>query len=263
MADISHNWLIIGSTACYHWFPESRVPRDLDLLTPAKIKTSDSQICFVDAQWHDAASYLISVNNDEVFADPDILYTLKVSHAAWDIKWDKTMYDISFLQSKGCKLMPELYDKLYAVWIEVHGKKRVNMNKPMTEFFNDAVKREYNHEHLHELVAFNDRPMHGKLRPDLGNAWCSKDKFFQLTQEEQAQTALEEIMATAIERSKLKSADQNSTKFFGMTKAHFKLCTSMTKGWFALYLIENRNNLLFKRREQWQTKLNQALTKLT
>jgi hypothetical protein len=256
------SWLIIGSTATYHWFPDSRQPKDLDLLTPATIKTSNSQICFVDAQWHDAAEYLISVNNDPVFADPDVLYTLKVSHASWNVKWEKTMYDIGFLRRKGCKLIPELYEKLYKVWTVQHGAKRVNMNQSMDTFFQDAVKREYDHEWLHELVAFHDRPMHERLRPDIGNAWCSHEMFLTLSPDEQAQTALEEIMATAIERGRLTLEDKQSKKHIAMSKAHFQLCTSMTKGWFALFLIEHRDDLLFVRRTEWQTAMNRALSRL-
>lgn len=43
------NWLIIGSTAMYHWFPDARKPKDLDLLTPAKITGNHGDICVVDA----------------------------------------------------------------------------------------------------------------------------------------------------------------------------------------------------------------------
>lgn len=256
------NWLIIGSTATYHWFSDAREPSDIDLLTPAKISGNHSQICVVDAQWHDAAEYLISINNDPVFADPDVLFTLKVSHAHWNVKWDKTMYDISFLQRKGCQLNMELYHRLFKVWEQVHGKKRVNMAKTMDTFFKDAVVREYDHEWLHELVAFYDRPMHEVLRPDHGTAWCSEERFNALTRDDQARTALEEIMAVAIERSRLTLADPTSKRRMAVSRAFFQLVTSMTTGWFARYLILNRDNLLFERKDEWLPRINNALTSL-
>jgi hypothetical protein len=254
------NWLIIGSTAAYRWFPDMRKPADLDLLTPATIKTSSTQLCFVDTQWHAAAEHVLSVNRDPVFADPDVLYTLKVSHAHWNIKWQKTMDDIEILRRKGCKLNFKLYEHLVEVWTEIHGKKHVNMNQSMDTFFKDAVQREYDHEYLHELVAFNGRPMHERLRPDIGTAWCDQNLFNALTPDEQAQTVLEEIMATAIERSRLNNTARKSQKFAAMNRAHFLLCTSMTKGWFARYLILNRFNLLYERKEEWLTIMNKALS---
>ena len=92
------NWLIIGSVATYHWFPDARKPGDIDLLTEATISGNNSHICVVDSQWHDAAQELIDASRDKVFLDADLLFTLKVSHAEWDVKWKKTMFDIQFLQ---------------------------------------------------------------------------------------------------------------------------------------------------------------------
>lgn len=258
-ARMSHKpWLIIGSTAAYHWYPDSRAPRDLDLLTPASINAPG----VIDAQWHDAAEEIIRINEDPVFVDPNTLFTLKVSHAHWDVKWYKTMYDVHFFQKKGCVLNMDLYRKLFKVWETVHGKKRVNMSKPMTEFFKDAVHREFNHEELHWLVAFYDRPMHEVLRPDHGTAWCSEEKFNALTHDDQARCALEEIMVVAIERFNLRAADAPSTKRAAVSQAFFKLVTSMTTGWFARFLILHRNELLFERKDEWMRVLNKALSSL-
>lgn len=256
------NWIIVGSVAQYHWFPDSRVPNDIDLLTPAKVVGNDSKVCVVDCQWHDVAEELIAKSQDKVFLDPHLLFTLKLSHAEWDIKWEKTMFDIAFLKAKGCKIDFRLLGMLRDVWIQVHGKKRVNMNQQMDTFFKDAVPRKYDHEMLHELVAFHGRPLHEKLRQDLGSAWCSEEKFDLISDEEQYETALEEMMATAIERSGLTSASKASERSIAMSRAHYRLCTSMTTGWFCRFLILNRNELLFERKEKWKTKINSALKNL-
>lgn len=256
------NYRIIGSVAAYHWFPDFRPPSDIDLLTTAKITGNNSEVCVVDASWHNAAQDLIDASTDPVFLDPDLLFTLKVSHAEWDVKWDKTMFDIAFLKSKGCKLNMPLLMKLHKVWTEVHGKKHVNMAQPMETFFKDAVKRDYDHEYLHELVAFHSRPLHERLRPDVGTAWCSESLFMQLDIEERYECALEEMMATAIERSRLTSKSKKSELYIGMSKAHKQLCTSMTTGWFARFLILNRNELLHERKDKWLTSIKKALNSL-
>lgn len=163
-------WLLIGSVAAKHWWPEFRAPKDIDILTPAKICAGDSQVCFVETSWNEAAELVLDTNFDSTFLDADLLYTLKVSHAEWDIKWDKTMSDIEFMRRKGCKLVTPVYRALFEAWKGEHGRKKVNMTKPMSTFFNDAVKREHDHEMLHELVAFYERPLHERLRPDHGTA---------------------------------------------------------------------------------------------
>ena len=259
---MTRNWLIIGSVAKKHWFPDSRTPKDIDLLTPAKISGNHSSTCVVDAVWHDEAQWLIDINVDQVFLDADLLYTLKVSHAQWDIHWEKTMSDIMFLKHKGCRLDKVAHARLVPLWEKIHGAKLVNLNKPNDEFFVDAVGRKYDHDLIHRLVAFNESPMHERIRPKSDSAWCDVNLFEALSADEKAQTALEEIMAVAIERGRLTSNSLLSDKLRFINRAYFLLCTSMTKGWFALYLIENSFNLLVTRRKQWMTKLNTALSNL-
>lgn len=255
-------WLLIGSVAAKHWWPEFRAPKDIDILTPTKIVGGDSQVCFVETSWHKAADLIFEANFDSTFLDADLLYTLKVSHAEWDIKWDKTMSDIEFMRRKGCRLMMPVYRALIEVWREEHGRKRVNMAQPMSTFFNDAVKREYDHELLHELVAFYERPLHESLRPDHGTAWCDKSKFDALSDDDKDKVVLEETLATAIERGRLTSKSKQSEKMIAVSQATKKLITSMTTGWFALYLIINRSRLL-QRRDLWMPQLNKALTSLS
>jgi hypothetical protein len=255
-------WLIIGSTAAYHWFSDARQPSDIDLLTPAKISGNHSQHCVVDAQWHEAAEAIIAVNTNPVFADPNVLLTLKLSHSYWDVHWDKTIFDIWFLQRKGAQVLDGLHEILIPVWTRVHGQKKVNMTKTMDQFFNDAVPREHDHERLHELVALHGRPLHERVRPDHNTAWVSKDMFFALPKELQLHTALEEIMATAIERAKLNKHAKNSDILAAVKRAHFLLCTSMTKGWFARFLVENSFELRNTLRPVYLTTIRKALEAL-
>lgn len=256
-------WLISGSTAIYHWFPDfPRNPVDLDLLSPAAPKFVHSEL-FIDVDWHEAAELMLNRNVDPVFLDPDLLFTVKVSHAHWDVKWQKTMFDVNFLKNKGCKLNYLIYDALFKVWTQVHGRKNVNMNRKMEEFFDDAVVRTYGHEWLHELVAFNGRPMHEQLRPDHGTAWCSQEKFLELSDEDQFKTALEEILVVAIERGKLSPTSNKIDRLRAVHRAYFKLVTSMTTGWFARFLILNQVTLLTQRKELWQTQLNKTLVNMS
>lgn len=256
------SWLIIGSTAAYHWFPDRRAPKDIDILTPAKIVGRVAKECIVEGTWHDVAEEIIAQNKDPVFADPDMLLTLKVSHAHWDIHWRKTLFDIKDLRDRGCQVDMPIYHKLVAVWEKVHGRKHVNMNQSVETFWDDAVVREHDHEVLHECVKFYDRPLHESIRPDLSNTWCSEEMFLALPAYDRMRCVLEEMMVTAIERSHLTHRSSRIEMMKAMHHAHKLLCTSMTKGWFARYAILEHFDLLVVRKNEWHDQLKTAIHNL-
>lgn len=241
--------LIYGSTAIKHWYPDFREPNDFDIITEEKHRNSRT----VEYYWTDAFEYL-SNNIDLIHVDSDLLYTIKVSHAAWNIKWEKTMKDIQFLKNKGCTLNEEFFSILYKDWEILHGKKKVNLNKSNYYFFKeDSVTREHDHDYLHEFFAFNRRPLHEKIRPDRDSPMCSKELFYNLTPEERHQTALEEIYVIAYERFISKGISAKASK----VKALKQLITTMTKGWFNLYLIENSEQIIFDKDIHFNKKLKE------
>lgn len=252
-------WIIIGSAAAHHWFPDFRVPSDLDVLTSNKISDTNLTLPFLDCQWHSAADVLINASTNKVFLDANLLFTLKVSHAEWDVKWDKTLFDIEFFKRKGCSLNLPIYQELFQVWTSVHGKKRVNLNQGLDVFFTSAVKRKYDHEWLHEHLAFYNRPLHEAIRTDHTSVWCSEYLFNNLSLDDKLKCALEEIMVIAVERHNLTSKSQKSDISTAMNKAHKQLVTTMTTGWFALFLILNRYELLFGLKSTWMPHLQQKL----
>jgi hypothetical protein len=256
-------WIIIGSTALAHWFPDwNREPKDIDLLSDVTIKPGNGQFV-VDAHWHEAAPLLIKASKNKTFLDPDLLLTLKVSHAPWDIKWGKTMFDIDFLYSKGLEVNEELHAELIKVWKRVHGPKKVNMTQTVDVFFNDCVPRLYDHEVVHEHVAFYDRPMHELLRPDPKTVWCSVERFNQLSFDDQCKTVLEEMMTVAIERANLTLKSSVIDYRRAIHNASFKLITSMTTGWFSRFIIRHHRHLLIERKELWVPQIKKALTSLS
>jgi hypothetical protein len=257
-------WLITGSTAMYHWFPDARVPKDIDILTPATLKTSDSTICFVDSSWHEMGQFLIDWNEDPVFMDPESLLALKVSHAHWNIKWQKTMYDIDFLLQKGVTFNVMRYIHLFKVWESIHGKKQVNLAQTKEAFFTDAVPRKHDHDWLHEQVAFNAVPMYAKILTGGPTVMCSESKFNALPFEQQIETMLEELIVTAIERNpKLNSLSKPSEVLKAMSYAYMKCCTSITTGWFALFLILHHRVLFIERKQKWMSKIYHVLEKIS
>lgn len=257
-----NKWLIIGSTAAYHWYPDLRKPKDIDVITPGKYINASGDQPVIDTQWHELAERIISRSADPVFADPSLLYTLKVSHAYWNRKFDQTLFDIKCFQDRGAVLYQDLHDALIPIWTRAHPPKKLNMNMGAKDFFNDAVVRIYDHEELHELLAFYDRPLHEKLRPDMSLVKCSKERFEALSFDDQIKVALEEILVTAIERWRLTQNSSTSDKLKAVKLAHCKLCTTMAKGWFAQFNVVNHFEILFARRNLWMPQLNKTLSNL-
>lgn len=252
--------LIFGSTAIKHWFPDfPREPKDVDILSYNKPNNKGNYYHYNETVNNILYEYYCSTstgfvmynNTDKEYIDPDILYTIKISHSFWDINWDKTLFDIMFLKSKGCKLDVRLCNLLYRDWEAIHGKKNVNMNKPCDEFFTETITRKYDHDYLHEHLKFRDVPYHTRIRQDLYNAWCSEELFNNLTYEEKIECCLEEIYVIATERFYLKGIPPKTSKY----KAIKSIVTHITKGWFPLFIMDNITEILEYDDSGWYDKL--------
>jgi len=226
--------LIFGSQAMAYWFNDSRESKDLDIID-SNIKNQEHNTKAIQYYWVNSFQYIIDNNKDAKYVDADFLYTIKMSHVAWNIKWDKTMKDILFLRNKGCKLDKILFDMLYKEWVILHGKKKVKMNVENDEFFKGNIKRKYNHEWLHEQFMFNDRPLNEKIREDLNSPLCSEALWNKLTKIQQIKCAVEELMVLTAERYIF--IDKPIPLQIAKTKMLKKMITSTTSGWFNLWLV--------------------------
>lgn len=238
------NLTLIGSTAIkYHFSDFSREPKDLDYFGQPSANPPESLYGKkIEYFYHpDLEKW-----NFGTIATVDELYTIKVSHSFWELRngsWNKHMFDTLFLESKGAKFIPELHKILYKIWEDTHGKKKVNLESDPEEFFNDKiVKRIYDHDSLHESVAYYDRPLFERILRDDSEVAVDKSKWDALDHEDKLKMVREEIYATALER---KMIPQN---YSGSPRAAYawtlqKTITSLTKGWFALFVTLNFKDL--------------------
>lgn len=231
--------MVIGSTAIKHWYPDfQRDPKDLDILTPEKSYNSDNH-------WHDSFSKILELNSDGEYLDPNLLYTLKISHLSYPINWDKHMKDAIFLKEKGCAINQSAYDILMEIWEEVHSKKygskkRITLKGNNEDFFKETVERKHDHDWLHEQFSFYERPLHERIRKDINSPIPSKELWDKLSQEDKLKCALEESYVIAYERF---MGDK-----YPLNLSHIKslkhLIINMTKGWFNQFLKENFKELI-------------------
>lgn len=236
--------LIFGSTAQKFWFPDSRSPKDLDLLQTGA-RNQDEKY------WVPSFNYILENNKNKEYVDPDFLLTIKLSHSFWNIHWEKTIFDINFLKEHGCKIDEGLFKLLIKDWAEIHGKKRGTLNKTNEEFFQDAVKRKYDHDFLHQRVAYYERPLFEKIKPDLAKALCNQKMFNELSHLDQIRLCKEEIFVVALERFLIPN-DFNFCEKAAFNRAFKHLVVSMTRGWFPRFMVENNKEI--KKNEDWNLK---------
>lgn len=245
-------YTFVGSTAMKFHYPDFREPKDIDLLMSddkhdivrlLKESNPDAKVdAFIDerlAQW-----------DWNYFATPDEMLTLKISHSFWEINrssqnWDKHASDIRFLQRNGAQFIRELYDILLPIWKERYGKKQVNLNKKANDFFADAVNRKYDHDSVHESVAYTPgHALYKNILKEGSDVLVDNDKFWALDLDEQLQlrTVREEIYATALERI-LIPKDYKSSPRGAYWWALRRTATSLFKGEWALFLMLHLDEL--------------------
>lgn len=230
--------LIIGSTAMARLIPNSRLPKDLDVFA----RPNDPMLEWnnvADRFWHDKFSNTqLDVGG---YADLNQLYTIKVSHAYWELRngsWDKHMFDILTLQNAGAKLIPDLHKLLYSVWVETHGSKKMNLAQSAGMFFKDAVVRIYDHDSIHASVTRYKRPIYEdyllpgeEVNMDMTKVWASDhSRIVELFREEVAATALERWLIPL---------NYKFSPGLAWKLALKKTITSLTRGKSAQFMVEN------------------------
>lgn len=224
---------LVGSQAMKHHFSDYREPKDIDYFADRKISGAETF-------WHASLGQW----NFGGIATIDELYTIKVSHAFWELHgtWDKHMYDVLFLQSKGASFIPELYAILYPIWEERYGKKKANLEAEPEEFFNPNVDRIYDHDSIHQSIAYYEKPLFERILRDGHQVAVDKHKFDSMPLEDRIRLVREEVYATALERRMIPNGYKGSPRA-AYAYALRKTITSFSKGWFPLFIVLNYTEL--------------------
>lgn len=180
---------LFGSKLIKKYFSDFREPNDTDWVTNDQSKLKQSKI--------GEEEYYYIPNSPDREMTPDEIYTVKVSHAIYDIHWKKTMSDIRFLQIKGCKIIPDFLQSLRTHWELIHGVQvRTDFEVEPGNFFEDRVRRKLNHDELHQML--NPTPTYLKIIDNGVNP--NYDKYHNLTEDERKEILFEESFVIAIER---------------------------------------------------------------
>ena len=237
---------LVGSTALSHYVPVNRKIKDTDYFSDKKLENSD---CFYHPD--------LEKWNWGNIATLDELYTIKLSHSYWVLpnnSWEKHIHDLMIMKKNNSKLILELHDILYPIWEERYGKKHVNLNMEPEEFFNTNITRKYEHDSVHAAIAYGKEPLFNKILRDDHKVAVSQEKFNNLDYDTQCKLVREEVYATACERIIIPALDMSPADRmrYGFSlnpnKAYHtmlkKTITSLSKGWFPRFILDNINDLI-------------------
>lgn len=254
--------VIVGSTALVNWGLSNREPQDLDVVTADSHHMKGTRIDFLyDARLVPFIDALRQQGDPtgSVVTNPslDFLYTLKLSHSYWDLphsKWEKHIGDLIVLKRAGAVLWSELHAVLYQIWEEKYGKKQVNLCMDKAAFFDDAVKRIYDHDSIHRAVAYGDRPLYETVLVPGQEIAQSTKAIKALDKVTRDRLYREEIYVTALERWILPKLLTSPRAAYNL--ALKKMVTSLSKGWSATYILDNILDFLepeidYVRRCEW------------
>lgn len=170
------------------------------------------------------------------------LAIVKRSHLWRDLSFDKhiTMYHNWLAKHMPKKLhwAYEYYKRRTEATMQMFSKGNPNLMQKKDDFFDDAVEKKYDHDHLHELFAYYDKPLYIRLLRNKELAWCDKDKWDYLSHQDKILCVAEETQVIAAERFCVPNEWKYNTKraYFAALK---KVCTTLTSGWFRDFAIDN------------------------
>ena len=184
-------------------------------------------------------------SKDSGVATLDDLMTIKLSHLPYDILWHKHQSDYLFFKRNGAKINHDLYELLKPHWRELFGNKPfLSLYRTKDQFFDDYVSKPYEHDWLHELVAYPDAPVYTRCLKDGEQVAIDKAKFFELPFDKRVKMFREEVTVIAIERWMVNPKCRGTIRYpTAYGRAVHKTITALTKGWASEFMCENLEHL--------------------
>lgn len=244
--------LLIGSRALEYWSADFKCKpnADWDIISLHEIKDDTKRIehhAFnalgsSDLQRY-ASEHTIEIAGQLVhIVNPIGLTIIKRSHLWRDLSFQKhiTHYHKHLAKYRaGFKKSDEIILKHRTkLTIQAYPQGHPSLKKSVEDFFDDYVEKKYNHDYLHELVAYHDKPLYTQLQRDSSSAWCDKDLWDKLSTDDKIKCVAEEAQVIAIERF-LVPSNWNYAPRHAYLKALDKVCTTLCSGWFRDFAIDN------------------------
>lgn len=232
-------YIIVGRTALNHATGEHAPTNDLDLIGDDLKEFPPDRATDYHLIPRNILEEFTTYNH---YADLDSLYTLKLSHAEYNIHWWKTIQDILFMKKCGARLKPKLLSLLKEHWKGVHGDKSfLNLGRTSKEFFNDYVPKKFEHDWLHTVISYPNKPIYLSCLKEGQEVQTDWIKFKNLPLQTRIDMLKEEICTIATERWLLNGFDSPLRAY---QMALQKTVTNLTKGKTSQFIIENIEHFL-------------------
>ena len=237
--------IVIGSRAAQRHIKDFRSGSDMDVWSSVPIPDCDNAVmppeileAFEDVSKHSGYASL----ND--------LFTIKMSHLSYDIFWHKHLQDMLVFKKHGATYNKPLYALLQNYWRCFHkNKPYLSLYRTKDAFFDDFVKKDFDHDYLHELVAYPNKPVYSHCLKDGEQVAIDREKFNALPFEQQIKMFREEINVIACERWLIPTREQGTITFSkAYTMSLHKTVTALTKGWASYFICENIEHFLYPNR---------------
>ena len=176
-------------------------------------------------------------------AIPQLLWLTKRAHAIWPIRWDKTMADLHWLRSRAPVAVADLWayhDVRRAEHAGRMSQRRVNLDMTNDAFFAKSAKaarRVVDHDTLHEIVKYGERPLYESFKTDPNRASLNRSMFESAPLLDRLRLVREEAMAIALERYVIPGVEREAEPAY--ERALQRICTTLTSGWFRDFAVDH------------------------
>lgn len=245
-----HKNVLIGSRALSHWDNSFKLKEeaDWDIISEHPIEGAEhhrpdllNNRAFAEKYCSDD---FVDFNGHKVYVMlPKGLAIIKRSHLWRDLSFQKhiTHYDL-FLKKYMSDMTHE--DNFFLkertdLTMEIFPQRTPKLNVTKDEFFYDYVPKFYEHDWLHELVAFEKEPIYKLLQnSDKDSVWCSESKWNKLSYEMKCKCVAEEAYVISLERFVIPKNWDCAYKL-SYSKALDKICTTLCSGYFRDFALDN------------------------
>lgn len=186
----------------------------------------------------DMLEYVVDESGNR-YVVPDHIMTIKLSHLHHaNHAWVKHKRDYLSLKCLGFSVDIDLLFQLRKFWdVKFGNKSFLSLSKNKEDFFTDGVDYKYDHDYLHELVAFPNKPAYTMCLKDGEDVLIDKQKFKMLDEHLQLRMFKEEITVIAIERWLVHNGNMSWIKAYLLSLE--KTITRLTKGWACEFILDN------------------------
>lgn len=179
---------------------------------------------------------------EAIVVNPVGIMLMKRSHLHRPIGFEKHIRDYHFLKEH---IDPALIDEVYFTLLkkrtkatkDKYGDKHPSLKQNKKEFFDDYVKKVYEHDDIHYATCHYDAPLYERLKLNADTVFCEKDLWNEFSHDDKIKTVREEMYVIALERYLI--PDPRMPSKLATDKSLARICTNLTSGWFRDFAIDN------------------------